>query len=109
MNFIIRILITALGIFIGARYLTGVTSKNYGASVIVALVVAFLSVTLGVFLKVITLGLFAYGIFALVLDAILFLIADWFLEDFNVKNFWWALALAAIVALINIVLTSIVF
>ena len=108
MNLVLRILISALGIFVGSQILDGVKSKNYATAIIVSLVVAFLGATVGMLLKILTLGILAIGLFSLVLDAILLLIADWFLEDFEVRNFWWALALAAIVAIVEMVLKGIV-
>lgn len=109
MKFLIRILITALGIFLGSRLLSGVQSRNYVYSILVALVVAVLSVTVGFLLKILTLGILALGIFSLLLDAILFLIADWFLKDFDIKNFWWALGLAAIVAITEMVIVGLIY
>ncbi len=83
-------------------------SKNYGSAIIVSLVVAFLGATVGFLLKILTLGILAIGLFSLVLDAILLLMADWFLDDFEVRNFWWALALAAIVAVVEMVLKGVI-
>lgn len=96
---ILGILIPALGLFIGAKLLPGVKEHNFLISIMVAIIIAILSFTVGTFLKIITLGLLTFGIFKLLLDAILILIADWFVKDFEVKNFWWALGLAFIVAL----------
>ncbi|NNE25204.1 MAG: phage holin family protein [Saprospiraceae bacterium] len=98
---IINILASALGFFLGAKLLSGVKEHNFVVSLFIAIIVAILSVTLGSFLKIITLGLLAHGLFVLFLDAILILIADWFVKDFEVKNFWWALALAFIVSLVE--------
>lgn len=107
MDFIITILINALAFFIGAQLLSGVTIKNFVYAILVALVVGILNITLGIALKVVTLGLLSLGIFTLLLDAILILVADWFLKDFSVKNFWWALGLAAIVAIVDAIVGSI--
>ena len=101
MEMIIKILISAVAFFVGAQILSGVTIKNFVYALLVAVVVGILNITLGVGLKIITLGLLSFGIFTLFLDAILILVADWFLDEFKVKNFWWALGLAAIVAIIN--------
>lgn len=98
---ILDILIPALGLFLGAKILSGVKEHNFVISILVAIIVAILSFTLGNFLKIITLGLLTFGIFKLLLDAILILIADWFVKDFEVKNFWWALALAFIVSAVE--------
>lgn len=73
--------------------------KSFLQSILVAIVVSLLSITLGTFLKIITLGILSLGIFSWLLSAILIQVADWFLEGFDVKNFWWALLLAAIVSI----------
>ena len=101
MDLLINILISAAAFFIGAQLLSGVTIKNFLSAIVVAIAVAILNFTLGTVLKILTLGLLSFGIFTLFLDAVLILVADWFLKDFEVKNFWWALALAGIIALIN--------
>ncbi|MBT8191367.1 MAG: phage holin family protein [Bacteroidia bacterium] len=96
---ILNILASALGFFIGAKLLNGVKEHNFIVSIFIAVIVAILSVTVGSFLKIISLGILTLGLFTLLLDAILILIADWFIKDFEVKNFWWALILAFIVSL----------
>lgn len=96
---IISILASALGFFLGAKLLTGVKEHSFIVSIFIAIIVAILSVTVGNFLKIISLGILTLGLFTLLLDAILILIADWFVKDFEVKNFWWALMLAFIVSL----------
>jgi putative membrane protein len=64
-------------------------------------VIGVLNFTLGTLLKIVTLGILSLGIFTLFLDAILIQLADFFLADFRVKNFWWALGLAAIVSIVS--------
>jgi len=97
---IINILIYGLAFFLGAYLLSGVEIKNIWQALLVGIVVAVLNVTLGSFLKIITLGLLSWGIFNWLLNAVLILVADWFLPNFKVKNLWWALALAAIVSIV---------
>jgi len=96
---IINFLIAGIAFLIGAYLLSGVTIKNILQAFIVAVLVAVLDVTLGTFLKIATLGILSLGIFNWFLNAILIQVADWFLPGFKVRNFWWALALAAIVSL----------
>jgi len=99
METVINILATSLAFYIGGYLLSGVEMKDFLQCIIVALVVGFLDVTLGTFLKIVTLGLLSLGIFNWLLSAVLIQIADWFLPGFKVKNFWWALGLAAIVSI----------
>ena len=101
MEMIIAILVNAAAFYLGAQLLEGVSIKSFVQAIIVALVIAVLNVTLGLLLKIVTLGILSLGIFTLLLDAILIQVADYFLKGLEVKNFWWALGLAAIVAIID--------
>lgn len=96
---IINLIVTAAAFIIGSQLLPGVELKNIWQSILVAVVVAILDLTLGTFLKIITLGILSLGIFNWLLNAILIQVADWFLSGFKVNNFWWALALAAVVSI----------
>jgi len=99
MEWIISVLVTSVAFYIGGYLLSGIEMKDFLQCIVVALVVGFLDVTLGTFLKIVTLGLLSLGIFTWLLNAILIQVADWFLPGFKVKNFWWALALAAVVSI----------
>lgn len=103
MDFIINILINAVAFFLAARFMKGVTVNDFVQAIIVALVIGLLNITLGTVLRIMTLGILSLGVFTLLLDAILIQIADFFLKGFKVKNFWWALGLAAVVAVIDAV------
>ena len=107
MNTLIAILINAIAFFVGAQLLSGVVIKKFINAIIVAVAIAVLNVTLGVVLKIVTLGLLSLGIFTLLLNAILIQVADYFLKEFEVKNFWWALALAAVVSIVSGVISSV--
>lgn len=106
MDMILSILVGAVAFYIGGRLLEGVRMESFIQAIIVALVISILDVTLGTILKIVTLGIFSLGIFSWILNAILIQIADWFLPKFEVKNFWWALGLAAIVSIATSVLSS---
>lgn len=98
---IINILITGIAFFIGGKILSGVELKDIGQSILVAIVVAVLDFTLGNVLRIVTLGLLSLGIFTWLLNAILIQVANHFLSGFHVRNFWWALGLAAIVGWVS--------
>jgi len=105
---IIDLLICAVSFFIGAKLLSGVTLESFVQALIVGVVVAILDVTIGNVLKIVTLGILSLGIFNWLLNAIIIQIADWFLPNFKVKNFWWALLLAGIVSLSSSLIGSII-
>lgn len=104
MEIIITLLINAVAFYAGASLLKGVHIRSFGQAIILAIIIAILNVTLGVVLKIVTLGILSVGIFTLLLDAILIQVADYFLKGFDVKNFWWALLLAVVTAVIHSVL-----
>ena len=108
MDLIINILIASVAFYIGGLILSGVEMKNFVQCIIVAIVVGVLDATVGNFLKIVTLGIFSIGIFNWLLNAIIIQIADWFLSGFKVKNFWWALGLAAVVSIVGSVLDNII-
>ena len=108
MDILIQVLVNALALFIGAKLLSGVEVKDFLQAIIVALVIALLNMTLGVALKIVTLGLLSLGVFTLLLDAILIQVADYLLSGFKVKNFWCALFLALVVAIVNSLLKGMV-
>ncbi len=97
MEFIISILVSGAAFFIGAKLLSGVYLRSFTSAIILAIVFALLNATLGTVLKVMSLGLLS--LLSWVLNAILIIVADKFMDSFEVKNFWWALGLAAIVSI----------
>ena len=107
MDTIINVLVAGASFYIGGLLLSGVKMKSFVQCIFVALLVGFLDFTLGTFLKIVTLGILSLGIFTWLLNAILIQVADWFLPGFEVKNFWWALALAAVVSIAGGVLGGI--
>lgn len=99
MEILVNVLVAATAFYLGGMLLSGVELKSFIQCIIVAVVVALLDVTLGTVLKIVSLGILSLGIFSWLLNAILIQVADWFLKGFYVKNFWWALGLAAIVSI----------
>jgi len=107
METIINVLVAGASFYLGGKLLSGVSMKSFTQSIIVALLVGLLDITLGTVLKIVTLGILSFGVFTWFLNAILIQVADWFLPGFKVKNFWWALGLAAIVSIASGILSGI--
>ena len=103
LDWIIIILFNALAIWLGARLLKGVEVQDFTRAIIVAIVVAVLNATIGKFLHWVTypLRFFTLGLIILVVNALVLMIADYFLKGLKIKNFWYAAALALIVSVAN--------
>lgn len=105
-QFLLHLLVNAVAVTAGAYLLKGVYLRDFSRALIVAIVLAVLNATLGAVLDFLTFPLrfLTLGLFSLVVDAIVIMVTDYFLKGFAVKNFWWAVALAVVIALVNTVL-----
>jgi putative membrane protein len=98
--------VNAAGVFVFGALLRGVQVKNFGTAIIVAVVLALLNT----FIKpIITFFTFPFiiltlGLFVLVINTIIVMIADWFIKGLKIKNFGWALLFSIAMSLLNIVL-----
>lgn len=107
-NWFVRILVSALSVLITAELLSGVKISGVPAALIVALVLSFLNTFLKPILLILTIPvtIFTFGLFLLVINGLIILIADYMLEDFFVANFWWAFLFSVILSLINSLLNN---
>ncbi|MEM7102283.1 MAG: phage holin family protein [Bacteroidota bacterium] len=100
------ILVSAVSFFAGAFILSGIEIKNFISALIVAVVVSILNATVGKVMDVLALPItfLTLGLFRFVIDAIIILIAGFFLDNFKVKGFISALILAIVVSVSNSIL-----
>lgn len=106
---IIRMLITAAVAFFLTKILSGVHFDNFATAIVFAIVLAVLNLIvkpilhiLGLPLTIITLGLFAF-----VINALVILIADYFIDGMMVDGFWWALIFSIALSLITSLVSGI--
>ena len=102
---IATIIINAVALWLGAQILRGVEIGDFLRAVIVGAVIGILNWSLGNVLDFLSTPLIwiTLGFFALVVDAIVLMVADYFMKGLKIKNFWWAMALAIIISLVNMV------
>jgi putative membrane protein len=103
LNLFIRLVISAIAIIIAAYLLSGVSVEDYLAAIIVAAFLAILNSTIRPLLIILTIPItiFTLGLFLLVINALMVMIAAYFLDSFVVENFWWALAFSLILSILN--------
>lgn len=109
MKTIINLLITAAVAFGLTYILSGVHIDDFGTAIVFALVLGLLNFfvrpilgILGLPLTILTLGLFS-----LVINAAIILIADYFLDDMTVDGFWWAFIFSIALSLVTSVVSGI--
>jgi putative membrane protein len=109
MNFLTKILVKNLAVILVSYFMPGVQVKNITTAIVVAVVLAFLDSIVKPIMIVLTIPvtIFSLGLFLLVINACLVLLADYFVEDFNVKGFFTALFFSIILSLTTSILEAI--
>jgi len=105
MNILIRLLLSALAVFICATVLPGAHVDGFLIALVVAGVLAILNVLVKPFLVILTIPItiVTLGIFLLVINTILILLVDWLVPGFTVDGFWWALIFSILLSIVNAV------
>lgn len=103
MNFLIRTLLSSLAVIIVSYLLPGVEVAGFFKAVIVAVLLSLLNVSVKPILIIFTIPLtvFSLGLFLLVINALIIMLADWVIPGFEVANFWWALLFSLLLSLTN--------
>jgi len=103
MNFIIRILISAVAVMLTAWLLPGIEVEGFFTAILVALVLALLNVFLKPLLVILTIPItiFTFGLFLFVINALIILLVGEFVGGFYVDGFWWALLFSIILTIVS--------
>ena len=106
MKFLIQIIISALSVFVTSYILPGIKIDGFSTALVVAVVLAILNVFLKpvLILFSIPVTIFTLGLFLLVINALLILIASKLVSGFQVNGFWSALVFSIVLSVINAIL-----
>lgn len=106
MKLLLRILLTAVAIVILAEILPGATVTSYWTAIVVAIVLGLLKFIVKPILIILTLPvtILTLGLFLLVINAIIILLADGLVDGFEVDGLWWALLFSLLLSLLQSVL-----
>jgi len=90
LRLLVKWVLSAILLLVVAHFVPGFTVTSFTAALIAAIVIGLVNGTLGVFLKVITLPLtfLTFGIFLLVINALMLLVASAIVPGFHVAGFW---------------------
>jgi putative membrane protein len=103
MNSIVRFLLSGVAVVLTAYLLPGVDVHDYWTALLVALVLSLVNIFVKPFLILLTIPLtfLTLGLFLLVINALMILLTDYFIDGFFVEGFWWALLFSLILSLFN--------
>jgi putative membrane protein len=107
MGFILRVLVTALAVWVADYLLDGVQiSSDAKTIIIVALVLALLNTFIKPILVILTIPvtIVTLGLFLLIINALMVKWADSLIEGFTVDGWWFAILFSLIVSLVSALL-----
>jgi putative membrane protein len=111
MNFIIKLFLNAVAVVIASYILSGIHVENFGYAFALAFVLAILNVSLKPVLILFTLPatILTFGIFLLVINAAIIMVADWLIgSGFNVDGWGWAILFSLLLSILNSILEKLV-
>ena len=101
-----RIIVTSVIAFGLSYILKGIKIDSFWTAIILAVVLAVLNAILKPILIILTLPitLVTFGLFLFVINAAIILLADKFIDGFDVDGFWWALLFSLLLSTVSAVL-----
>ena len=108
MKFLLRILLNAIAVIILAYILPGAEVNTFFTAVIVALVLSLLNFLVKPILVILTLPItvVTLGLFLLVINALMILLAAHFIDGFQIANVWWAIVFSLLLSFLQSLLHS---
>lgn len=109
MKLLIRLLMTAIVVFLLANFLPGMGVDSYWTAIIVAVVLGLLNLIVRPILVIFTLPItiLTLGLFLLVINALMILLCDAIIGGFDVDGFWYALLFSLCLSIIQSILFSV--
>jgi putative membrane protein len=108
MNIFIKIIISSLAVLLTAYLLPGIHVDDYIAALVAAAVLALLNGFLKPVLVLLTIPftVFTLGLFLLVINAAMVMLASRFVSGFEVDGFWWALLFSIVLSVVTSIMES---
>jgi putative membrane protein len=105
---ILTVILSTIAVFVTAHILPGTRVDGWGTALAVAIVLAIVNAFIRPLLLILTLPLniLTLGLFTFVIIAGLVMLVSAIVPGFHVDGFWWALAFALVLAIINGFLSS---
>lgn len=111
MVLILHWLLSALSILIVAHVVPGFEVRGFGTALLAAVVIGLVNATLGFVLKILTLPvtILTFGLFLIVINALMLLFAAMLVPGFAVHGFGPALLGAIVLSVVSFILRFLVF
>lgn len=109
MNLLVQLIITTLAVLVTSYLLPGVQVEDPYTAVVVALVLSLLNVFLKPLLILLALPavVFSFGLFLIVINTFIILLADHLINGFEVQSFGWAFLFSVVMWLVTSIFNSV--
>jgi putative membrane protein len=110
MNYILKILLSAIAVFVISNLVPGITIESYTTAIIVAIVLGLLNTLIRPVLIFFTIPLtiITLGLFLLVINASMVLLADYFISGFSASGLFSALLFSILLSITQSVLYKLI-
>ncbi len=110
MKTLVKLLLTALAVIILGYLLPGISVTSFITALVVAVVIALLRLIVKPILVILTLPItiITFGIFLLFINAIIIMLAGYFVSGFVVDGIWWALIFSLLLSLFQSILFALI-
>ena len=111
MEFVIQLVLSALAVIIAAYIIPGIHVKNFVNALIVAIVLSLLNVFVEPIMVWLTIPItiVTFGLFLLVINALIIMLAGAIVPGFKVDGFWWALIFSILLSIVTYLLEQFTF
>jgi putative membrane protein len=103
-GFLIRVLVNAAALWVAAEIIDGITmEEGFGNILLVALIFGLVNALIKPIAKLISLPIrmITFGLFTLVINALLLMLTDWISGGLEVDGFWSAFLGAIVISLVS--------
>ena len=103
LGIVLQIIVAGLAVIVTAYILPGISVADFFTGIVIAALLALLNMTIKPILIFLTIPitLVTLGLFLLVINAFIVIIAAQIIPGFVVDGFWWALLFSIILSLVN--------
>jgi putative membrane protein len=103
MNWILRFLLSSVAVVLTCYLLPGADVSDFWTAMVVAFVLSLVNIFIKPLLILLTIPvtIVSLGLFLLVINALMIMLTDYFVDGFDVRGFWWALLFSLILSLLN--------
>lgn len=108
MKFILRLLLSALAVVILSKALPNIEVDTYATAIIVAVGLSLLNFIVKPIMIILTLPItiITFGLFLLVINAVIIKLVDYFIDGFTVTGWLWAIIFSFLLSCLQSILFS---